>query len=266
MLEEIQQNLIEMGLLDPPADGVIGPVTSWALKAAGIKDTVTAEHAEDILRRLKEKKALALNPGNDFAGRIIKAMERNKYWVQCHHSCVNIVYIEGMNPDGKPNKNVPNHFNDLRLLIRVEHGGVPKIVGKWEATTEPGKYWTEKPMNKNGAARIKFGQWKCWSRGVHNKHHEALVQTRELEVFRDPQKRYQRYGSTFRGLFGINQHHGYDLRVHDLARSSAGCLVGRTTAGHSAFMRLVKDDARFKASGGSYRFMTTVMPAAQIVA
>ena len=59
-------------------------------------------------------------------------------------------------------------------------------------------------------------------------------------------------------MFGINQHWGYDLPATDIRNASAGCLVGRLTNGHKAFMKLVKTDARY-AQSHAYRFMTTVL-------
>ncbi|MDZ8140831.1 MAG: hypothetical protein RM049_37020 [Nostoc sp. DedQUE04] len=41
-----------------------------------------------------------------------------------------------------------------------------------EASTEPGKYYTENPMNSNGAFRIAFGNYQdAWKIG---KHHEQF--------------------------------------------------------------------------------------------
>ena len=68
---------------------------------------------------------------------------------------------------------------------------------------------------------------------------------------------------TFEGLFGINQHHGFDLKKSDIGRASAGCLVGRTKSGHAAFMRLCKEDPRYL-SNNSYRFMTAVLASTDV--
>ena len=93
---------------------------------------------------------------------------------------------------------------------------------------------------------------------------EALVQTAPISVFRDLNEDFERQGDEkFSGLFGINQHWGYDLPKSDIGRASAGCLVGRTKGGHLAFMALCKEDPRYVASN-SYRFMTTAMPAASV--
>lgn len=206
---------------------------------------------------------LPLNPGNNLAGRIIRAMQAKGYWITRHPDCMNIVYVEGLDPDGTPNANRPNEFNDLRVVIRIGAEGMPKIANLWEATTEPSRRWTEDPMNPAGAARIKFGQYKAWALGTHHTH-EALVQVAPVTVCRDANKDYRRVGDRQdTGLFGINQHWGYDLPRNDLGSSSAGCLVGRTTAGHREFMRIVKADARFRANP-AYRFMTTVMPASAL--
>jgi len=62
----------------------------------------------------------------------------------------------------------------------------------------------------------------------------------------------------FEGLFGINQHCGYDFSREDVRTASAGCLVGRTRPGHSAFMKLCKADPRYQVNHG-YRFITSVL-------
>lgn len=261
----LQTRLIDMGLLDPPPDGVAGSVTRWALQAAGIKDELTVANMNKIGRQLSEIEMLPLQPGGDLAGRIVRAAELAGYWIARHKDCCNIFYIEGLDEDGTANANKPNRFNDLRVVIKCTAAGVPKIAGAWQATTEPSRYWTLKPMNSKGAARIAFGQWKAWSVGIHNGSHEALVQTSPLTVWRDKNKDFSRVGDEQdEGLFGINQHWGYDLPKDDLGRSSAGCLVGRMKAGHREFMALIKQDARFKATKGSYKFMSTIMPAALI--
>jgi len=239
---ELQEALIDAGLLDPPADGNIGPLTRWAMG---------------------EARPAPVQPGDDLAGRIVRAMRKRGHWIARHSDCLNIIYVEGLDPDGTPNDNAPNCFNDLRLLIRVVDG-VPKIAGAWEATTEPSRRWTQDPMNPKGAARIAFGQYKAWAMGMHHGH-EALVQVSPITVYRDANKDYRRDGDARdTGLFGINQHWGYDLPRNDLGTSSAGCLVGRSTAGHREFMRLVKSDRRYVVGNGSYRFITTIMPASAL--
>jgi hypothetical protein len=202
--------------------------------------------------------------GDDLAARIIAAMEARGHRVDKGPGELNIVYVEGMNPDGSVNDNKPNVFNDLRAVIRFDNGR-PRIVGAWEGTTEPGRRWTVNPMNPGGAARIAFGQYRAWQLGTHHDH-EALVQTGgAVTVCRDLNKDFSRVGDKLdSGFFGINQHWGYDLPKGDLGSSSAGCLVGRSKDGHRKFMAIVKSDPRF-IGDDRYAFWTAVLPAADVV-
>jgi len=199
---------------------------------------------------------------SDLAHLVVAALERKGYRVDRGPGELNVVYVEGMNLDRTPNNDETNKWNDLRLLIEFD-GGQPKIVGKWAATTEPGRYWTKNPLSPLGAARIGFGQYASWQVGMHHADkpsgHEALVQTGGLvTVCRDLNKDCLRAGDRLRtGHFGINQHWGYDLPEVD--RASAGCLVGQSKHGHREFMGLVKSDPRYKANH-KYVFATAILP------
>ncbi len=262
---ELQELLIGFGVLDPPADGDFGTMSKWALgetlEALDLGDkTEIDRQAAGTLLRMQPDSPFALRPGDDFAGRIVRAMQAKKHWISRHPGCLNIVYVEGCNVDGTPNDNAPNKFNDVRLVLRINQpDGVPEIVEKWQATTEPGRQFTETPEVPEGAARIGFGQYKAWHVGMH-KDHEALVQDSPITVFRDLNRDFRRDGDkSFTGNFGINQHWGYDLPENNIMNASAGCLVGRTKDGHRAFMTAVKGDLRHRRNG-SYRFITTIMP------
>lgn len=276
LAREVQQRLADIGLLDPPVDGQFGAVSQWAIHAllrkVGTPDkaVLDRELAEELLRPATAA-LFPVNTPDTLAGRMVKALQDQDLWLNRHPDCLNIVYIEGMDPDGTPNADAPDAFNDLRLLLRVNRAGNPEIAGRWEATTEPGTYYTKlHKLDPRGAARIAFGQYKAWAVGTHNQSkpsgHEALVQATDIKVYRDLNEDYERAGDrTFVGLFGINQHWGYDLPVNALGNASAGCLVGRTKKGHREFMAALKEDPRYLASRG-YRFMTTVLPARDVVA
>jgi hypothetical protein len=265
-VKAVQSVLIHCGLLDPPADGGYGPVTKWALArfaermGIALKDTITPE----LAIALQKAEPLPLTPGEDLAGKLIKAMLRNNYWIARYPDCVNIAYIEGINPDGSLNDNRNNVFNDLRVVFSIQNDGIPVLLGSWEATTEPSRRWTLKPMDPHGAFHIKFGQYKAWIRGWHHTH-EALVQAGEIEGYRDPHKTFRRdFNYPVSGAdFGVNQHWGYDLPHDDMGNSSAGCLVGRTTEGHRKFISLVLGDPRYCANS-AYRFVTAILPAGDL--
>ena len=275
LAREVQQRLADMGLLDPPTDGQFGAVSQWAthawLRKLGTPDkpSLDREAARALLESVDT--VFPLNTPDTLAGRVVEAMQTQGFWVNRHPDCLNIVYIEGMDPDGEPNLDAPNEFNDLRLLLRINKAGNPEIVAQWEATTEPGTFYTKiQKLDPNGAARIAFGQYKAWVVGMHNQskpsRHEALVQATDITVFRDLNEDFEREGDrTFVGTFGINQHWGFDLPLKSIGNASAGCLVGRTKQGHREFMAAIEQDPRYVASHG-YRFMTTVMPARDVAA
>jgi peptidoglycan hydrolase-like protein with peptidoglycan-binding domain len=188
-------------------------------------------------------------------------MERKGYQIDRDPGELNIVYVEGMNPDGTPNGDEANKWNDLRLVIGFE-GGEPRIIGKWAATTEPGRYYTDHPLSPLGAARIEFGQYKSWQVGMHHPNkpsgHEALVQTGgQVTVCRDLNKDGLRTGDKRdTGEFGINQHWGYDLAEVDNA--SAGCLVGQSKNRKYVFASAILPESDVLAAGSP-----TVAPPAE---
>ncbi len=262
----LQEALSVAGYLDPPADGEFGPVSIWALAQFGrrLGLDVEAGLTAELARALTNPAGGLPQPvaSGTWVDPIISAMQRSRYFVCRHPDCWNIVYVEGMGIDGTLNDDRPDAFNDLRLVFRITDSGIPEF-HCWEATTEPGNQFTFTPENSAGAARIAFRQFKSWSVGLHpsrrDPKHEALVQTKPVTVHRDFNKDHMRTGDRLdRGLFGINQHWGYDLPAGEIRNASAGCLVGRSTAGHREFMALLKKDARYRASKG-YRFVAAIL-------
>ncbi|MBN3951577.1 MAG: peptidoglycan-binding domain-containing protein [Nostoc sp.] len=269
LARQIQILLISLGLLEPPADGKFGPVSVISLK----KFQQLAKTGEtDFLGAVTAKKLIETKPddlpkpplklGNDIASRIVKYLQSKNYQVFTNPKEYNIVYVEGINADWTLNNDAPNEFNDRRIVIEVVNG-VPKIVEHWEATTEPGKYYTYNSMNPKGAARIQFGQYKAWAVGIHGtaEPHEALVQVGDITVCRDFNKDFKRTGDKLDtgDNFYVNQHYGFDFPRNDIRLASAGCLVGRTREGHRDFMAIVKQDRRYVANR-KYAFYTSVIP------
>jgi hypothetical protein len=274
LVKALQWRLWELGYLDPPADGVFGPVSHWALSefceinrldaSAGF----TREIASSLLSPTVPLPTIA--PTGTWFDKVVAYMKAQGYFICRHWECKNIVYLEGVDADGTLNDDAPNAFNDVRMVFSVGRDGRPQFADAvWEATTEPGEHWTIRPMNPKGAARIAFNQYKAWSVGTHRssspQRHEALVQTAPVTVYRDLNQDYRRPGDQMdTGMFGVNQHWGYDLPRGDLGSASAGCLVGRTRDGHREFMALIKKDPRYKVSKG-YRFVTTIMPGDKVL-
>jgi hypothetical protein len=271
----IQWRLSELGYLDPPADGIFGPVSSWALSefcdlnGTSLQNGFTKTIAQRLLAPTTFLPEVAAS--GTWFDKVIEYMRSRKYFICRHPDCKNIIYLEGVSSDGSLNDDFPNKFNDLRVVFKVDAGGHLDFEGSmWDGTSEPGKFWTVSPMNSRGAARIAFNQYKAWVVGTHHPNsasaHEALVQVEPITVCRDLNKDFRRTGDELdTGLFAINQHWGYDAPKDDLGRTSAGCLVGRTKEGHRKFMSLIKSDPRYGANN-SYRFITSIMPGDEVLA
>lgn len=254
--------------LDKP-EVAIALMKAVARREAGRESPLTDEQwrqAYDMFRSGSadawlDRGSVSSKPGKplDLAASIVAAMIKKGYTLDTKPGQVNIVYVEGMNEDGTINNDAPDGWNDLRVVIGFD-GEKPVILGKWTATTEPGKYYTDNPVNPSGAARIAFGQYTAWRVGMHRGVQEALVQRGPVTVCRDLNKDMVRTGDArdTGDSFGINQHHGYNQSEDSVGKTSAGCLVGRTEAGHKAFLSIVKSDPRFIADP-DYLFRTAIL-------
>lgn len=260
----VQQNLIRLGLLAPPADGKVGPLTTAAIEEMRSRLKVSEPALGPLLAKAliqcKELPMPELHLGNDLASRIIKYMLHYNYNVDFEQKHYNLVYVEGMSEDGSLNDNAPDTWSAQRLLIEIIRG-VPKIVFSQAATTRPGIYWdSQGGMEGNGAAFLTIRQHtKAWSVGLHdgNPDHPALVQTGEVEIIRDAKEIFQRSGYPREsGLYGINNHHGWNSET--VYNTSAGCLVGQSIDLHLQFMGLIKQDARYIADN-DYQFSATLI-------
>lgn len=256
---EVQRYLINWGYLDPPADGLWGPQSKSALsyfqKFHSLR--ISGELDAATLAALKTSPP-PLNLGTDLASRIIRKMLKHNMWISRGEKLYNIVYVEGVDADGTPNSDETDIWNDRRMLIAIPELS-PKIIGNWLATTEPGAHFINQPMNPGGAFRIAFGQYRAWRFGRHGKtQYPALEQAGPVSGHRDINKDGRRTGDPFvtGSDFGINQHHGWDLKR--VGRGSAGCLVGQSIEGHQDFMHMLSSDRRQKVNS-QYLWHTTVL-------
>lgn len=167
LTNQVQQRLLDLGFLDPPVDGDFGPVSKLALQgfAAATGHEVDRTLEPDVARALLENdidSLLPVTPRANFAGRIFQFMRSKGFFFARLPDYLNIVYVEGVSKTGTPNDNRPNVFNDRRLVLSIEDG-VPTEEGNWTATTEPGKDFTERPLNPEGRHESRSGSS---SRGV----------------------------------------------------------------------------------------------------
>lgn len=160
---------------------------------------------------------------------------------------MNIVYLEGANLDGTENKDAPDRWNDLSLIITFNDEGIPKIISRAVCTTEPGIKPTHADRAKSlgGVARISLGQQTAWKKGYHkgNLKHPALVQAAPVLVRRDRNQDYLRTGDPERIATGINQHGtAPGFLGGSVGMFSEGCLVRKFWGDHIEFMNMIDLD------------------------
>lgn len=289
--KELQARLCDLGILDPEfggdvatpfgpigkGDGIIGansraaifefcrlanlPYVEKQLSSRILETLVTA--APDTFLPIEFGNASDDTSSIRLAKRILRYMQTKGYWIARSPRMRNIVYVEGMNPDGTLNRDFKNQWNDRRIVFRIAPNGRPEMLVNDQSTTEPGSHYTWHPLNPNGAARIAFGQYKAWAVGLHKGIQPALVQREKLRLHRDLNK------DSFRSAgdpidigktFGINQHSTRAGTPPEFVDSySAGCLVGRRYAWHLSFLNIVKQDERYRQNRG-YLFISTIIP------
>lgn len=287
---ELQTRLCDLGILDPlfggdkttpfgpveKADGKVGPMTRNAIfefcRLANIEyiDRLLTLSFMKALVKAEPDKFLPVifenspkdNTKTRFAKRILRCMRAKGYWIARSPHAYNIVYIEGVESDGRENPDTFDEWNDRRIVIRIAPGGKPDMVVNDQSTTEPGKFYTQNPLHEQGAARIAFGQYKAWTDGLHQGVQPALVQRGNIRIHRDIDKsgtRNKKDPIDVGDWYGINQHSTDPDKIPELiGKYSAGCLVGRRYSWHIKFLNTVRKDFRYKMNK-SYSFITAVI-------
>jgi hypothetical protein len=105
--------------------------------------------------------------------------------------------------------------------------------GTWEGsdyaiTTDPGTYWLKNPMNVDGTAILKGGQW-AYKVGTHRGEYKAMNQRGKVTVLNDSDRNgVLDFLSTNErtGFFGINIHRSSSVGTSNAVdKWSAGCQV-----------------------------------------
>lgn len=142
----------------------------------------------------------------------------------------------------RSNSTKPNSFDDtINVFYKTNEG--KWVYHQFQATTDPGTFWLENPLNANGTAILKHGQYTgSHMIGLHRGKYLALVQRRPITVLRD----YDRNatldfmnGKEDTGMFGINIHRAAvngTTKVVD--KYSAGCQVFANANDFNLFMQL----------------------------
>lgn len=247
----IQQRLNEVLNQTLTVDGIPGQKTrtAWeAFKRATFQEYVDLVGSGSLSllekgRLVIQKKANELDPPTNLAERIVAVCEKRGYPLKT--SSLNIIGLEGVNPDGTYNSDAPDQWNDLMVLLKFV-SGQPKIVWQAQSTTEPGRYYVDRPLNPEGGARLDLGYHKdLWRRGKH-KGYSAMVQTGVARLVRDKNRNHRRDDKiTQESWRGINWHSAYGrYSGGSIGRWSAGCCVSIPVKKFNEAMALIDADLK----------------------
>ena len=170
---------------------------------------------------------------------IQKAVETKGHkWFEGGDYNLNIVGIR----NSETHNEVTNKFDD-KLTVSYSINGELKY-HEWDATTDPGKYWEENIMNKEGVAILVPGQYRGSHKiRLHQGKYEALGQQKPVKVYRDNNKDgdYDMLVESIQeGIFGINIHKA-GSRVNgstQIDKWSAGCQVFSKESDFNQLMEL----------------------------
>ena len=169
-------------------------------------------------------------------------------------------------PDRKLNLNIigvrrdnqgSNTFDDFLLVMYREEELM--VSHRWQATTDPGKYWLMNPINPKGTAVLVPGQYRgTWKLGKHQNNYEALVQRKPVKVYRDNNRDdiidYNNITTLVdQGYFGINIHRSNPYtESYAVNKWSAGCQVFKKIDDYDKFMELCRESAKIYGNSFTY--------------
>jgi hypothetical protein len=150
----------------------------------------------------------------------------------------------------------PNAFDDAIYVFYSDKDG-KLIQHRFPATTDPGTYWLQNPMNPQGTAILKGGQYiGSHAMGMHRGKYLALVQQRPLTVIRDYDRNAVLDFSNGReetGLFGINIHRAQETGTTKIVdHFSAGCQVFANVTDFIQFLSLCEKHKGLYGNNFSY--------------
>ncbi len=154
---------------------------------------------------------------------IINSMKKKNYAVFENNTRPYNLNIVGI----RAKDQIVNHFNDTLAVFYFYDNQC--IYQEYIVTTVPGSYFLEKPMNINGCAIVKEGQYpNMWAIGKHYTQ-TALVQISPCTVIRDDNKDDIldfNTGKEETGIFAIDCHRKEAPGISTtIDQASAGCTV-----------------------------------------
>ena len=134
---------------------------------------------------------------------------------------------------------VTNEFDDYMVVCyNTPTRKCTRVI--YKITTQPGISYMENPSNSKGTAILAEGQYRgAYKLGKH-KGENALIQNKDLKVYRDNNKdrKYDYDPKSIQvGKFGINIHRA-GTRSTQIDNWSAGCQVFAIKSDFESFLRL----------------------------
>lgn len=153
---------------------------------------------------------------------------------------------------------VPNVFNDfINVIFRDDTGGWQQH--SFPATTDPGTFWLENPLNPQGTAILREGQYlNAYAIGLHRSKYLALVQRQPVTVLRDITRdgTLDFNGREDTGLFGINIHRALQQgTTRFIDKFSAGCQVIANATDFNTFMALCEKHKQLYGNAFTYTLL-----------
>lgn len=156
-----------------------------------------------------------------------------------------------------------NRFDDeLHVFFKNEHNQWKHY--RFSITTDPGTYWLKYPLQVDGTAILKEGQYlNTYRIGLHKGQYKALVQNKMVTVIRD----YDRNavldfmnGKESTGYYGINIHRAKITGSTSLVdKWSAGCQVFERSNDFDVFMKLCEKHRLYNGNFFTYTLIDTRM-------
>ncbi len=153
---------------------------------------------------------------------------------------------------------IANRFDDwIHVVFKDDSGAWVDL--SFECTTDPGTYWLENPMRREGTAILKAGQYRgVWKIDLHRGKYEALCQRAgRVKVYRDSNRNEihdLNEDSVMDGWFGINIHKAGSNST-SVNKWSAGCQVIANEAEWEIFMSIIRKSASLYGDTFSYTLL-----------
>jgi hypothetical protein len=179
---------------------------------------------------------------------IVEVMNKKGYVIDEQPFKPNIVGIRSANME-------PNKFDDKIALFYSDKDGLVSF-HIFDATTDPGLYYLNEPLNVDGTAILCEGQYvDAYAIDKHKNQYRALCQRlKAVKVYRDADRDNLfdvENAKTQTGYFGINIHHaGIDSKQVD--KWSAGCQVLKRLEDFNSLMAVCEKSARLNGNVFSY--------------